>query len=209
MKAIITLGRQLGSNGKLIGKALAEKLDIPFYDKALIARTAKESGLSEHLFDGIEEKPTHSLLYSLVMGVQSTKGLYYQYNDMLNGDNIFKIQADVIKNIASEGSCVIVGRCADYILRDHPHLVRLFLCADEEHRIQTLIERDTMTEKVAIAAVAKADKRRANYYNFYTNKTWGDVKNYDLCLNTGNLTQEESVQILADYIAKREASFKD
>ena len=93
MKAIITLGRQLGSNGKLIGKALAEKLGIPFYDKALIARTAKESGLSEHLFDGIEEKPTHSLLYSLVMGVQSTKGLYYQYNDMINGDNIFKVQA--------------------------------------------------------------------------------------------------------------------
>ncbi len=209
MKSIITLGRQLGSNGKLIGKALAEKLGIPFYDKALIARSAKESGLSEHLFDGIEEKPTHSLLYSLVMGVQSTKGLYYQYNDMLNGDNIFKVQADVIKGIALEGSCVIVGRCADYILRDNPHLVRLFLCADENTRIQNLMERDNMTEKVAKSAVTKADKRRANYYNFYTNNTWGDVKNYDLCLNTAGLSKDESVQILADYISKREAYFKD
>ena len=209
MKSIITLGRQLGSNGKLIGKALAEKLGIPFYDKALIARSAKESGLSEHLFDGIEEKPTHSLLYSLVMGVQSTKGLYYQYNDMLNGDNIFKVQADVIKSIAEEGSCVIVGRCADYILRDNPHLVRLFLCADENTRIQNLMERDKMTEKVAKSAVTKADKRRANYYNFYTNNIWGDVKNYDLCLNTAGLSKDESVQILADYIAKREAYFRD
>jgi cytidylate kinase len=209
MKSIITLGRQLGSSGKLIGKALAEQLGIPFYDKALVARTAKESGLSEHLFDGVEEKPTHSLLYSLVMGVQSTKGLYYQYNDMLNGDNIFKIQADVIRSIADEGPCIIVGRCADYILRDHPHVIRLFLCADEDHRIKTLMNRDGMSEKEAISAVNKADKRRANYYNFYTNKTWGDVKNYDLCLNTGELTQEECVKILVDYIATREAYFND
>ncbi len=209
MKSIITLGRQLGSNGKLIGKALAEKLGIPFFDKELIARSAKESGLSEHLFDGIDEKPTHSLLYSLVMGVQSTKGLYYQYNDMLNGDNVFKIQADVIRGIADEGPCILVGRCADYILRDNPHLVRLFLCADEEHRIKTLMTRDNMSEKEATSAVAKADKRRANYYNFYTNNTWGDVKNYDLCLNTGELSIEECVEILSAYIEKRETYFKD
>ena len=209
MKSIITLSRQLGSSGKLIGKALAEELGIPFYDKALIAKTAKESGLNEHLFDDMEEKPTHSLLYSLVMGVQSTKGLYYQYSDMLNGDNIFKVQADVIKGIAQKGPCIIVGRCADYILRENPYLIRLFLGADEEHRIKTLMTRDNMSEKEASLAVNRADKRRANYYNFYTNNTWGDVKNYDMCLNTGNLSQEECVKILADYILKRESYFKD
>ncbi len=209
MKSIITLGRQLGSNGKIIGKALADQLGIKFYDKALIAKAAKESGLSENLFAGFEEKTTHSLLYSLVMGVQSTKGLYYQYNDMLNGENIFKLQADVIKSVASEGPCIIVGRCADYILRDNPHLIRLFLCADNESRIKTLMRRDNMSEKEATSAINKADKRRANFYNFYTNKTWGNVNNYDLCLNTSLLSQDECVQFLADYIAKREAGFKD
>ena len=129
MKTVITLGRQLGSNGKLIGKALAEKLGYKFYDKDLIARVAKESGLSENLFDEMNEKPTTSLLYSLVMGVQSSKGLYYQYNDMLNGDSLFRLQADVIKKIADEGPCIIVGRCADYILRNNPNLIKLFLCA--------------------------------------------------------------------------------
>ncbi len=209
MKAIITLGRQLGSNGKIIGKALAEQLGISFYDKALIAKAAKESGLSESLFDGIDEKPTHSLLYSLVMGIQSSKGLYYQYNDMLNGDNVFKLQADVIKNISTEGPCIIVGRCADYILRNNPHLIKLFLYADSETRIKNLMARDNMTEKEAASAVSKADKRRSNFYNFYTNNTWGDVNNYDLCLNTGTLSTDECVKTLVDYISKRELTFKD
>lgn len=209
MKSIITLGRQLGSNGKIIGKTLAEQLGISFYDKALIAKAAKESGLSESLFDGLDEKPTHSLLYSLVMGIQSSKGLYYQYNDMLNGDNVFKIQADVIKNISAEGPCIIVGRCADYILRKNPHLVKLFLYADSETRIKNLMSRDGMSEKEAASAVNKADKRRSNFYNFYTNNTWGDVNNYDLCLNTGTLSIDECVKTLADYIAKREQTFKD
>lgn len=209
MKSIITLGRQLGSNGKIIGKTLAEQLGISFYDKALIAKAAKESGLSESLFDGLDEKPTHSLLYSLVMGIQSSKGLYYQYNDMLNGDNVFKIQADVIKNISAEGPCIIVGRCADYILRKNPYLVKLFLYADSETRIKNLMSRDGMSEKEAVSAVNKADKRRSNFYNFYTNNTWGDVNNYDLCLNTGTLSIDECVKTLADYIAKRELTFKD
>ncbi len=209
MKAIITLGRQLGSNGKIIGKVLAQQLGISFYDKALIAKAAKESGLSESLFDGIDEKPTHSLLYSLVMGIQSSKGLYYQYNDMLNGDNVFKLQADVIKNISAEGPCIIVGRCADYILRNNPHLIKLFLYADSETRIKNLMARDNMTEKEAASAVSKADKRRSNFYNFYTNNTWGDVNNYDLCLNTGTLSTDECVKTLADYISKRELTFND
>ncbi len=209
MKAIITLGRQLGSNGKIIGKALAEQLGISFYDKALIAKAAKESGLSESLFDGIDEKPTHSLLYSLVMGIQSSKGLYYQYNDMLNGDNVFKLQADVIKNISAEGPCIIVGRCADYILRNNPYLIKLFLYADSETRIKNLMARDNMTEKEAASAVNKADKRRSNFYNFYTNNTWGDVNNYDLCLNTGTLSTDECVKTLVDYVSKRELTFKD
>lgn len=209
MKTIITLGRQLGSNGKLIGKALAEKLNCKFYDKELIAKVAKDSGLSENLFEGIDEKPTNSLLYALVMGVQSGKGLYYQYNDVLNGDNIFRLQSDVIKKIADEGSCIIVGRCADYILRNSPNLIRLFLYAGVDARAATLMSRDNMSEKEAYSAINKADKRRSNYYNFYTNNTWGDVNNYDLCLDTSSLSVDDCVDILADYAEKKSKSFSE
>ncbi len=204
---VITLGRQLGSNGRVIGQKLADKLGYKFYDKDLIARVAKESGLSENLFREMDEKPTSSLLYSLVMGVQSSKGLYYHYNDMLNGDNLFRVQADLIKKIAGEGSCIIVGRCADYILRDNPGLIKLFLYADGESRVKTIMQRNQVDEKEARSAVSKADKRRANYYNFYTNSEWGCVNNYHLCLDTTALTEEKCVGYLYDYIKMREAAF--
>ena len=205
MKTVVTIGRQLGSNGKIIGKALAEKLGFAFYDKELIAKAAKESGLSENLFDGMDEKSTNSLLYALVMGVQSGKGLYYQYNDVLNGDNIFKLQSDVIKGIADKGSCIIVGRCADYILRDNPGRISLFLYADGDCRAKNLMERDGMSEKEAYNAINKADKRRSNYYNFYTNNTWGDVNNYHLCLDTASLSVDGCLEMLSEYIKAKEA----
>lgn len=207
MKSVITIGRQLGSNGKRIGKSLAEQLGFKFYDKNTIARVAKEKGLSDNLFDEMSERPTSSLLYSLVMGVQSSKGLYYQYNDMLNGDSLFRLQADVIKSIASEGPCVIVGRCADYILRENPNLIKLFLYSDSETRIKNLMARDNMSEKEARSAVNKADKRRSNYYNFYTNKSWGNVNNYDLCLDTSSLPFEDCVNFLHSYVKEREKHF--
>lgn len=207
MKTVITIGRQLGSNGKIIGQKLAEQLGFKFYDKDLIARVAKENGLSENLFDEMNEKPTSSLLYSLVMGVQSSKGLYYQYNDILNGDSLFKLQADVIKSIANEGPCIIVGRCADYILRENPHLIKLFLYADPETRIKTLMKRDNMSEKEARSAINKADKRRANYYNFYTNNSWGNVNNYDLCVDTGKLSLDQCSDLLHSYVKIREKGF--
>ncbi len=209
MNTVITLGRQLGSNGRVVGKLLADKLGYKFYDKDLIARVAKESGLSENLFREMDEKPTSSLLYSLVMGVQSSKGLYYHYNDMLNGDNLFRIQADLIKKIAQEGPCIIVGRCADYILRDNPNLIKLFLYADSESRVKTIMERNNVDEKEARSAVNKADKRRANYYNFYTNSEWGCVNNYHLCMDTTALPQEKCVEYLYDYIKTRETEFNN
>lgn len=209
MKTVITLGRQLGSNGKKIGQALAERLGYKFYDKEIIARVAKENGLSESVFSDLDEKPTTSFLYSLVMGVQSTKGLYYQYNDFLNGDNLFKLQADLIRKIANEGPCVIVGRCADYILRENPNLIKLFLYSDNESRVKNLMERDGMSEKEARSAVSKADKRRSNYYNFYTNSNWGNVNNYHLCFDTASLPHDEGIEFLLSYIKEREKTFID
>ena len=206
MSKIITIGRQLGSGGRQIGKELAEKLGYKFYDKDIIAEIAKENGLNAALFDGIDEKPTNSFLYALVMGVQSGKGLYYQYNDILNGDNIFRIQADIIKGIAKEGDCVIVGRCADYILRNSENITKIFLYADNSYRIKTLIERNGVSEKEASSAIAKADKRRANFYNFYTNQSWGHVENYDITLNTATLSRDAAVDVLLRYIDMKETN---
>lgn len=204
MNTIITIGRQLGSNGKIIGQALAERLGYAFYDKAVIASVAKEKGLNESIFDNIDNQPTNSLLYSLVMGLQSGRGLYYQYNEFLNGDNVFKLQANIIKDVAAKGPCVIVGRCADYILKDNPNLIKLFLYADDSVRIKNLIERDNMSEKEATSAINKADKRRSNFYNFYTSSVWGDVNNYNFCLDTGALSIDECVDMLETFVKTKE-----
>lgn len=209
MKTVITIGRQLGSNGRVIGRALAEKLGYKFYDKELIARVAKESGLNENIFQDMDEKPTNSLLYSLVMGIHSGQGIYYPTNDFLNGDNLFRIQADLIKEIAREEPCVIVGRCADYILRENPYLIRLFLHAPADVRIKTVSDRASISQKDAKSAVTKADKRRSNYYSFYTSNSWGNVDNYDLCLDTSSLPQEACVDFLYSYVREKEKSFKD
>lgn len=200
MGNIITIGRQLGSGGKLIGKLVAEKLGYKFYDKDVLAEIAKSTGLSSNLFEGIDDKPTNSFLYALVMGVQSGKGLYYQYNDVLNGDNLFKIQSDLIKDLASKDDCVFVGRCADYILRKSENLTKIFCYADTSFRIKTIIDRNGVSEKEASSAVSKADKRRSNYYNFYTNQTWGNMENYDLAINTATLSREDATELILKYI---------
>ncbi len=197
---IITIGRQLGSGGRDIGRKLADKLGIKFYDKELIAEAAKESGLSENLFEGMDEKPTNSFLYSIVMGVQTGKGLYYQYSDALNGDNIFKIQSDVIKKLANENSCVIVGRCADYILRNYPNLIKVFIHADKDFRKDRLTNVLKMTPKEADTSMVKTDKNRANYYNFYTNNVWGSVENYHISLNSGAIGIDNSVEVLKQFV---------
>lgn len=197
---IITIGRQLGSGGRDIGRKLADKLGIKFYDKELIAEAAKESGLSENLFEGMDEKPTNSFLYSIVMGVQTGKGLYYQYSDALNGDNIFKIQSDVIKKLANENSCVIVGRCADYILRNYPNLIKVFIHADKDFRKDRLTNVLKMTPKEADTSMVKTDKNRANYYNFYTNNVWGSVENYHISLNSGAIGLDNSVEVLKQFV---------
>ncbi len=202
-KAIITIGRQLGSQGREIGRNLAKALNIPFYDKELIVEAAKQSGFTEKMFENADEKPTNSFLYSLVMSMQPGSGLYNHYNDFLNNDNIFKIQSDVIREIADRGPCIIVGRCADYVLREKENLVKVFIHADLDTRTKRIMERDGVSQKEAHNAVLKADKRRGNYYNFYTNEVWGDVKNYDIAIDSGKLDTDKCVKLLAEYINMR------
>lgn len=196
---IITIGRQFGSGGREIAKKVSEKMGIQFYDKELIALAAKESGLSESLFDGIEEKPTNSLLYSLVMGIQSGRGTYYRYGDVLNSDNVFRIQSQVIRNLADESSCVIVGRCSDYVLREQPRLINVFVHADMEWRVKRVMEIYQLKEKEAENMITKTDKRRNSFYNFYTNKVWGNVNNYHLSVDTAKIGLEHAAELIVSF----------
>lgn len=201
-KYVITFARQFGSGGHEVAKTTAEILGIPFYDKELIAIAAKESGLSEHLFDGLDEKPTNSFLYSLVMGVQSGTSTYCRYGDVTGSDNIFRIQAQVIRQIADKEPCVIVGRCADYILQEYENLVSVFVHANIEQRIERIMKRYDLKEKNAEDYINKTDKRRNSFYNFYTNRVWGSVDNYNLAIDTAQIGIKNAAEIIAEYVKK-------
>lgn len=196
---IITIGRQFASGGKQIGETLAKRLNIPFYDKELLKIAAKESGMCEEIFDSFDEKPTNSFLYSLVMDPYSvgmgTTG------DMPLNHKVFLAAFDTIKALAEkDGSCVFVGRCADYALRDFSNVINVFVYANPEDRIKRIIEAHNVSESKAKDMIKKGDKSRASYYNYYTSKRWGEMKGYDICLNTSLYGIEKTADILYNII---------
>ena len=199
MKTIITIGRQFGSGGRDIGKILAEKYSIPFYDSELLTRAAKESGFCEEMLASHDEKPTNSFLYNLVMDTY-TFGYNSSYVDMPISQKIFLAQFDTIKKIAKEGPCVIVGRCADYALADFPNCVNIFIDSDEEHKIKRIMERHQVNEAKAKEMMVKQDKQRQSYYNYYSSKKWGRADTYDLCVNSGKLGIEGTANLIMQYI---------
>ena len=199
-KIIYTIGREFGSGGKDVGQKLADKLGIAFYDKELLTRAAKESGLCEEIFHMQDEKPTNSFLYSLVMDTYSFGGYNSgSYLDMPLNQKVFLAQFDTIKRIANEESCVIVGRCADYALADSPGCINTFIFASKEYRIQRVMDRLNLTESNAKDLVNRTDKQRASYYNYYTSKKWGDSRSYDISLNIEKLGIDGCVDLLLSY----------
>ena len=198
MLPVITISRQYGSGGHEVGEKLAQKLNLPFYDKALIAMAAKKSGLSEEVFADADEKATSSLLYSMVMGSYAFGARVPSINEMPINDKLFIIQSDIIKKAAEEGPCVIIGRCADYILRDHPNCLNVFVHADKSSRIKRIVALGHCEEKKAPDFVTKKDKQRANYYNFYSNNRWDDLQNYDLTIDPSRFSVDLAVEMLID-----------
>lgn len=202
MLPVITIARQFGSGGHEVGEKLAEKLGVPYYDKALIALAAKKSGLSEEVFADADEKATSSLLYSMVMGSYAFGARVPGVNEMPINDKLFIIQSDIIKKAAADGPCVIIGRCADYILRERENCMNVFIHADKASRLRRVLDKKLAEEKKASDFITKKDKQRANYYNFYTNNRWDDLQNYDLTVDTSRFTVDEAVELLAE-AAKR------
>ena len=203
-KYTITISRQFGSGGKEIGKALADKLGIDFYDKELISLAAKESGYDPKIFENVDERATNSLLYSLSMGLYPVGNGFSSMGDLPVNDQLYMLQHKIIKKLANEKPCIFVGRCADYVLKDNPKCINIFLYADLDYRVKRTIERNGVDPDRAEQAVNKADKTRANYYSFYSGKKWGRPENYHLCINTGILTTNQCVDIITNYIENLE-----
>ena len=200
---IITIGRQYGSGGKEIGHFVAEAFGIKLYDKEMLARAAKESGICEELFETHDEKPTNSFLYSLVMDTYSMGYAGNTYTEMPINHKVFLAQFDAIKKIADEGPCVLVGRCADYALENYDNVVNVFIYADLDIRVRRIARLYNLTDAKAKDMILKTDKKRASYYNYYTNKEWAEAKSYDLCLNSGKLGVEGTAKAIKDYISLR------
>lgn len=199
-KFIITISRQFGSGGREIGKKIADSFGISFYDEELIALAAKESGFSEDIFEKADEAPSNSFLYSLVMGSNPMGSLFFRNDDLLTNDKLFSIQSKVIRDIGKKGSCVIVGRCSDYILREEKNLTRIYFHADAEFRTKRIMELYNLSEKEAKTSITKADKKRNNYYNYYTGNEWTDLKNYDIIINTSKTGIKNTISTVVNYV---------
>ncbi len=208
-KYVINIGRQLGSGGREIGKKLAKELGIAFYDKELIELASQESGLCKEFFEKADEKASQSLIGGL-FGTRFpfiTEGSM-PYSNCLSNDALFKIQSDVIRKLAEEHSCLFVGRCADYILRDNPRCVNIFISASHADRIQRLMTRRDITRSEAEDLIEKADKRRSTYYNYYSYNTWGAAATYHLCIDSSVLGIDGTTEFIKEFALKKLGSLQ-
>ncbi|HIT14644.1 MAG TPA: cytidylate kinase-like family protein [Candidatus Scatomonas merdigallinarum] len=208
MNTIITISRQHGSAGLQIGRELAKELNIPCYDKELLERAAKDSGLCKEIFEANEKKPTSSFLYSLVMDTYSYGYSSGVLSDMPLNQKVFLAQFDTIKQLAKEGPCVFIGRCADYALEDNPNCLSVFVHADLKKRIRRVAAINSISDAKAKDIIQKMDKSRASYYNYYTCKKWGDMESYHVCLDSGIFGIDGTVNLLKVMIEQREQGFK-
>lgn len=202
MNTIITIGRQFGSGGREIGMKVAEHFGIKFYDKELLTRAASESGFAQEMIQDHDERPTTSFLYNLVMDTYSFGYNSSSFVDMPISHKIFLAQFDTIKKIADEGPCVIVGRCADYALADYKNVLNIFIHADEEDKIERVLERydDVTSRDKALEMLLKKDKQRQSYYNYYSSKKWGRSDTYDLTINSSVLGIDGSVKLITQFV---------
>ena len=204
MRSIITISREFGSGGREIGRILSQQLDIPFYDKELLELASKESGICEELFVKNDESYTNSFLFSLVMGNYPVSADGRINPDLPLNHKIFLAQFDTIRKIAEKGPCVIVGRCADYVLKAHPNVVNFFLTGNMPEKKARILKRYDIEKNKAEDFIKKTDKRRASYYNYYTDLKWGNASNYDLCINTSKTGIDGAVELMKEYIRIKE-----
>lgn len=203
---LITIGRHYGSQGRSIGEAIAAYFGIAYYDKVVLSQAAEDTGLGPRVFHH-PQPPTHDrkgLLRQVIGAVQPfIGGGDFYSNAQLSEENIFSLQSGVIRKLANEHSCLFVGRAADYILRDHPRRINIFVTANLEDRIQHVMQQKNLDHKAASKRIKQIDDQRASYYNFYADSTWAAAETYDLCVNVSALGIERSKQFIIDFISSK------
>ncbi len=202
-KYVITIARGYGSGGRTIGKMLSEELGIPYYDRDLLRFASDDSGINQELFAKADEKLKKSLLFKIARNVYKGELIAPDSDDFVSNDNLFNYQAKIIKELAETETCIIIGRCADFILKDHPNVVRLFVHAPLEDCINTLKDMTGKPEKELEKQILAIDKHRAEYYKYYTGREWENAKHYDLCLNSSKLGFQKCVEIVKSYLEIR------
>ena len=198
---VITISREFGSGGRQIGERLAKELDIAFYDKSLIHLAVAKSGLDPMTIEKAEEEATSKFLFNLAIGGYVAAGVFSQVNVPIS-DQVFFAQSRVVEEISAQRSCVIIGRCANYILRDHPKCARVFVYGETKDKLLRIVQEYGIPERDAEVKMLKMDKGRANYYEHYTDGVWGSVKSYDLASNTSFSGVDGAVRVIRTMVGK-------
>lgn len=196
---IISIGRQFGAGGRGVGKLLSEKLGIDYYDKELILLAAQEYGFDSEVLEQADEKSS-TISGNLLQWIESLVPGEFLAKNYLSSDALFEMQSSAIRKLAAERSCVIVGRCSDYVLRNNPNCVSIFLHSTEEDRVQRICERSGMSPQKALTQIRTEDRRRAAYYNFYSDKTWGDAATYSLSIDVSKVGIEGATELTIEYL---------
>lgn len=202
-KRIITIGRQYGSGGREVGEKLAESLGIHFYDKNILRMNSYESGIKESYFHLADEKAGNNLLYKIVNSLKPELTSPSFGSDLVSADNLFRFQSEVIRKLTAEESCVIIGRCADYILEGTIGLLRVFIYADMDFRVNRIRELGYYEEGEIVKNIKRIDKERRDYHRYYTGKSWEDLSNYDLMINTATVGVDGAVKMIQEYLERQ------
>lgn len=197
-KLVFTIGRQYGSGGREVGEKLAEQLGIRCYDKEILAKASQESGYCEEVFSNYDEQPVSALLFNVAIGNLNT----FVGSQTPISMEAFLAQYHTIESLAEADSCVFIGRCSDYVLRERSDVINVFIMADDESRIERISARNGISKEQAESVMKRTDKNRASYYSYYTEQRWGDAKNYDLCLDSGKIGVDGCVEIILDFAKK-------
>ena len=199
---VITIGRQLGSGGKEIAEILAKRQNIKVYDKTLLEEAARESGIDTTVFENADEQESESY-FSGIFSIHGAITDYFKGDSIMDKDKLFEIQSETIQSLADRESCVIVGRCAEYVLREHPAKLSIFITADTEDRIKRIMNSEGLDREKAVEHIEKSDKRRRSYHDYYATSHWGDANSYDLCINSSRMGLEQTAEFILDFIKRR------
>ena len=203
-KFTITLGRECGAGATHIAQTLSEELQIPYYDKDIFRMVSDRSGVLEEFFHVNNERPGNNLLYKFIKDLNPKDQKPSLGKDIVSPDNLFRFQSELIRELAENETCMIIGRCADYILKDYDHIVKIFVCGDSESKVHRMMRTFSLERNTAVERIRDTDKQRRKYYNYYTGKTWDAAAYYDLCLNTGNMSIQQAAEVIKCYLREKE-----